>query len=600
MMRKKQLLVVALSCSLFLPSFLVNTNLVKAELIEGKFTSKDEVVYATLNANGALNDLYVVNTIDMASAGSIIDYGTYTSVKNLTDLKELQQEGQIVRIDAPEGKFYYQGNLEDDTQLPWDVTISYKLDGQEIDPVALAGKSGSVEIIIETKANENGNTVFFENYLLQVSLLLPNTYRNIDATDGIIANAGKDKQITFTVMPGEAETLTITADAQSFEFDGIQIAALPSTLPIDTSEMDHMTEDMATLSDAIGELNSGVADLEDGVSQLNGGAAALRKGSVQYHNGISQAGGASSEIVSASKRIGEALQTINASLLASSSELDLTSLTELPAGLTQLAAGLTDTVTGLTNLQENYTIAYQALDGSIQGIPDVQLTDEEIAAITTSNADSSVVEQLLATYQAAQTVKATYSSVKGAFDAVAPALTQTNEAVTLMSGTLTALATELTTSIEEMDLSALEELQQGIAGLAANYGEFHSGLVSYTKGISQLSSSYSSLHSGIVDLSGGTAGLEDGVDELHNGTDELYQETKDLPEQIKEEINQMIAEYDKSDFEPVSFVSPKNEKVHSVQFVLKTESIEIVEPEAEQAKPKEDKGFWELFLDLFR
>ncbi|MBM7660224.1 X-X-X-Leu-X-X-Gly heptad repeat protein [Bacillus mesophilus] len=599
-MRKKQLLVVALSCSLFLPSFLVNTNLVKAELIEGKFTSKDEVVYATLNANGALNDLYVVNTIDMASAGSIIDYGTYTSVKNLTDLKELQQEGQIVRIDAPEGKFYYQGNLEDDTQLPWDVTISYKLDGQEIDPVALAGKSGSVEIIIETKANENGNTVFFENYLLQVSLLLPNTYRNIDATDGIIANAGKDKQITFTVMPGEAETLTITADAQSFEFDGIQIAALPSTLPIDTSEMDHMTEDMATLSDAIGELNSGVADLEDGVSQLNGGAAALRKGSVQYHNGISQAGGASSEIVSASKRIGEALQTINASLLASSSELDLTSLTELPAGLTQLAAGLTDTVTGLTNLQENYTIAYQALDGSIQGIPDVQLTDEEIAAITTSNADSSVVEQLLATYQAAQTVKATYSSVKGAFDAVAPALTQTNEAVTLMSGTLTALATELTTSIEEMDLSALEELQQGIAGLAANYGEFHSGLVSYTKGISQLSSSYSSLHSGIVDLSGGTAGLEDGVDELHNGTDELYQETKDLPEQIKEEINQMIAEYDKSDFEPVSFVSPKNEKVHSVQFVLKTESIEIVEPEAEQAKPKEDKGFWELFLDLFR
>jgi putative membrane protein len=352
MMRKKQLLLVMLSCSLFLPSFLANatSNQVKAEVIEGKFTSKDEVVYATLNAHGALNDIYVVNTLDVAMAGTIIDYGKYTSVKNLTDLKELQQEGQIVRIDAPEGKFYYQGNLEADTELPWDVTISYRLDGQEMDPAELAGKSGYVEINIETKANEFANVVFFENYLLQVSLLMPNTYQNIDATDGIIANAGKDKQITFTVMPGEAETLTVTADVDSFEFDGIQIAALPSTLPIDTSEMDHMTEDMATLSDAIGELNSGVADLEDGVSQLNDGAAALRKGSVQYHNGISQAGGASSELVGASKTIGETLQTINAALSASSSELDLTSLTELPASLTQLAAGLTRTANGLTTL----------------------------------------------------------------------------------------------------------------------------------------------------------------------------------------------------------------------------------------------------------
>ncbi len=35
----------------------------------------------------------------------------------------------------------------------------------------------------------------------------------------------------------------------------------------------------------------------------------------------------------------------------------------------------------------------------------------------------------------------------------------------------------------------------------------------------------------------------------------------------------MIAEYDKSHFEAVSFVSTKNEKVNSVQFVIKTESI---------------------------
>ncbi|MFC0472707.1 hypothetical protein ACFFHM_20040 [Halalkalibacter kiskunsagensis] len=74
-------------------------------------------------------------------------------------------------------------------------------------------------------------------------------------------------------------------------------------------------------------------------------------------------------------------------------------------------------------------------------------------------------------------------------------------------------------------------------------------------------------------MSGGTNELEDGVAKLHNGTGELYRKTSDLPDQIQKEIDQMIAEYDKSHFEAVSFVSTKNEKVNSVQFVIKTESI---------------------------
>ena len=77
-------------------------------------------------------------------------------------------------------------------------------------------------------------------------------------------------------------------------------------------------------------------------------------------------------------------------------------------------------------------------------------------------------------------------------------------------------------------------------------------------------------------------------------TDELYQETKDLPDQMEEEINQMISEYDKSDFKPVSFVSVNNEKVYSVQFVIKTESIQKEEQETKKAEPEKEKGFWDL------
>jgi putative membrane protein len=596
MMRTKQILFAVLGLMIFLPSFLSYGAAAEAE---GKLTSKDEVVYATLKSNGELDDIYVVNTLEVAKAGEILDYGKYSSVKNLTDLSELDQNGQTVQIHAPEGKFYYQGNMGDNTELPWDIGISYLLDGREVEASELAGKEGHLEIKINTAANEKAEAVYFENYLLQISFMLSNSYQNIEATGGMVANAGKNKQITFTVMPGQEESLSAEAEVKDFEFSGIDIAAVPSTLPIDTSEMENMTDDMSALSDAISELNNGVADLKKGVSQLNNGAVSLRDGSGQYKNGMSELNGSSSQIVGASSSIGNALKKINSSLSEGSAEMDMSSLSELPAGLTQLANGLNQAADGLITLRENYSMAYSALDGAIKGIPAHQLSEEEIAGLLSSGADVNVVNKLIETYKAAQKVKGTYANVQEAFAAVDPTLNQVSGSVKVMSGNLTTIANELSASLEEMDMGALGELQKGLSTLSSNYGQFHSGLVSYTKGVSELSSSYSQLHSGISGLTGGTSDLNKGVGELHSGTSELHQETKDLPEQMQQEINEMIKEYDKSDFEPVSFVSAKNEKVTSVQFVIKTEAIEKEEQETKKAKPEKKKGFWDLLLELF-
>ncbi len=596
MMRTKQILFAALGLMIFLPSFLSYGAAAEAE---GKITSKDEVVYATLKSNGELEDIYVVNTLEVVKAGELIDYGKYSSVKNLTDLSELDQNGQVVQINAPEGKFYYQGNMEDNTELPWDIEISYLLDGREVVASELAGKEGHVEIKINTAANEKADSVYFENYLLQISLQLSNSYQNIEADGGMVANAGKNKQITFTVMPGQEESLSAEADVADFEFSGIDIAAVPSTLPIDTSEMENMTDDMSALSDAIRELNNGVAELKKGVSELNDGAASLRDGSAKYKNGMSELSGSSSQVVAASSSIGDALKKINSSLSQGSAEMDVSSLSELPGGLTQLANGLNQAADGLSELRKNYSEAYRALDGAIKGIPDHQLSEEEIAGLLSSGADANVVNKLVDTYKSAQKVKGTYVQVQKAFAAVDPTLNQVSGSVKEMSGNLTTIANELSASLEDMDMGALGELQKGLSTLSSNYGEFHSGLVSYTKGVSELSSSYSQLHSGIAGLSGGTSELNKGVGELHNGTSELHQETKDLPEQMQQEINEMIKEYDKSDFEPVSFVSAKNEKVTSVQFVIKTEAVEKEDQETKQAKPEKKKGFWDLLLELF-
>ncbi len=600
-MRKKKLLYAVLAGMIFLPSFLGNASGVWAE-DERNVRSKEEVVYATLKANGDLGPIYVVNTLEVAKAGEILDFGNYKTVKNLTDRTELQQEDERVVADVEqEGKFYYQGDLEEGTELPWDVTVTYLLDGSKVEPTELAGESGHVEIQVETRANENMDSVFYENYLLQVSLTLPNTYKNIEASSGgMQANAGKNKQITFTVMPGKEEQLSVEADVDNFEFNGVEIAAVPSSLPIDTTGTEGMTDDMAELSDGIGQLNDGVSELQDGVSQLNDGAGKLRDGSGKYKNGISQLNGSSSQLVGASNSIKEALGTINRELSGGAADVDLSSLMELPAGLRELAKGLNETANGLATLQENYGAAYAALDGAITEIPAGDLSEAEITSLYESGADPAVVDRLAANYAAAQKVKGTYAQVREAFAAVEPSLTQVDGAVRGMSGTLTTIADELSASLKETDLSGFAELTKGMETLAANYNQFHSGLVSYTNGVGELSTSYSQLHSGLIGLTDGTSELSSGVDELSEGTKELHSETKNLPEKMQAEIDKMIQEYDKSDFKPVSFVSEENEKVTSVQFVIKTEAIKMEEKKTKEAEPEKKKGFWTLLKELFQ
>lgn len=598
MMRK--ILCMLMAAVLILPSFLITAATTDEAQNPGMYASKDEVVYATLSASGERQDVYVVNIFDMVKEGNIVDYGTYSNVKNLTDLSEIDQDQDRITFTAPEGKFYYQGD-KNDAQLPWDITISYFLNGEQIDPEQLAGQDGDVEINIQTAANEQVDRVFFENYMLQISLnLAPDVFDDIE-TDGVVANAGENKQVTFTVMPEQAGDLSVKADVVDFELQGMEIAAIPQSMSIDAPDMGEITGEMQTLADAIKEISNGVGELNSGVSDLNSGVIGLRDGSGQYRDGISEINEGSSGLVDASVSIDEALAMMSEALGGNSDELDLSALEELPGGLIELAGGLQQTAAGLAELKENYALAYDALDEAILAIPDHEITDDQIETLYMSGADREVVGQLVDTYVAALTAKGTYVVTKQAFSAVGPTLNQMNDGITDMASTVEAMATEISLSLEGMDVAdSIGELQTGLATLSNNYSEFHTGLIGYTDGVAQLSSSYQGVHAGIVELADGTGELETGVGELDAGTDTLYQSTKDMPEQMEEEVNEMIADFDKSDFEAVSFASAENEQINAVQFVISTESIEKTEQETSEEQPEEQKGFWGRLLGLFK
>lgn len=566
----------------------------------GEVASKDEVVYGTLSATGTLKEIYVVNMLDVTKPGSMIDYGNYTTVRNLTNLAKIEQADGAVEFQANPGWFYYQGNLVNQ-QLPWDVEIIYSLDGKEISPKDLAGKEGRLHLTIKTSKNENVDAVFYENYTMQISLTFDtNLISNLETPDATVANVGKQRQLTYTVMPDSDGVITLLADIVDFEMEGIDIFAIPLSMAIDNPEIDEMTKEMRTLSDAIEELNTGVFDLKTGVSELNNGVQTLNNGSSEYKTGMIDISDASFEIIEASKTIDQALAELHQGLSGSQEEMDLSELTQLPEGLSQVADGLDEVANGLIILKDNFSIAYAALHNAMQAIPAPAVTEEEIQQLYSSGANHKTIDALLEVYVAAQTAKGTYNKIKEAFLAVETALEGTSSSIHYMGNQLTTIARELSVTFESMEgLNALSELEEGVGLLANNYGQFHLGLVSYTDGIAMLTDAYKEIDSGFNQVAKGTSELDNGIAELYDGTKELADATSDLPDKIQEEIDAMMAEFDKSDFEPVSFVSPKNTNVHSVQFILKTEAIDLEEVETTVVKDEGKEGFWQRLKKLF-
>lgn len=571
-------------------------------------SNKEEIIYANLDASGLVDSIYAVNQFDVVSDGQLTDYGEYSSVTNLTSTKYIELEDGVVTAAADKGQYYYQGSMNT-TDLPWSFDIGYFLDGTETTAEEIAGQSGALEIKISVKQNLAVNDTFFKNYMLQISTTLDSEIcSGIKSDRATIANAGKNKVIVHTVLPGKAAELSITSQVENFSMLSIEIAAMPYSSPIDMPDTDDMLGEMTSLTDAISALNIGIAGLDEGVGDLNNGAWNLVNGSKDFASGLSSLSKNSSQLTSGSSQIKTALATIASSLSSSGGTGGLGDLAELPAGLRQLSGGLSQVSAGLRSLKEGYAAMYSALDYSIMSIPPGSLSEYDIQglyAVVTDPAQQELLNQLAANYSAAQTVRATYSygdpSIKTGMEQVSGSLeTMAANLDSIVSG-LNTMADSVENAMNSSDLtSQLLQLSKGLSSLSSQYSSFHSGLVEYSSGVSRISSGYSALHGGLVELGNGTDQLADGAATLYRGSSQLETATLALPDNIQVEIDALMEEYAPSEFEPVSFTSDKNDQTSKVQFIIMTAAIKLPEQPDAQEEEQPAQNIWDRFLDLFR
>lgn len=562
---------------------------------------KSEVVYATLAANGKPEAVYVVNRFDVEAAGTVVDHGDYTAVQNLTNETELARVGDATTFEAEEGTLYYQGDAAD-TTLPWNVSIAYELDDKKLEADQLAGASGDLSIRVATARNDDVDPAFYDSFMLQITFTLPGAVATEVAGEGAaVAQSGEDTTVAFTVLPGQDGDFTLAAKVKDFEMTGAQIAALPYSSVIEMPDTDEMVDGMSTLSDAVSALADGTSSLAAGVDELTGGAQSLSSGSAAFGQGLNRLNGSSSQLVSASSQIGSALSAIAGGLQgADLSQLD--QLQQLPGGLNALADGLGELQASAMLVEQGYAQALPALDGAIAAIPYGTLTEQQIGSLLANTSDPddlATAQQLTANYEAAQAVKGTYAATKAVFDGASQLLGSLPDALAQQEAALRSMASSLDAAVGDGQLDRLSQLADGIAQLSGQYGRFHEGLTQYASGLSALAGNYSQLSSGTSQLASGTGQLASGASELSSGMGQLNASTITLPDTMKEQISELMADYDFPEFDPVSFMSSQNADVEAVQFVMTTAAIE--QPEApEEEEPEQEQTIWDRFLALFQ
>lgn len=559
--------------------------------------TKSQVVYAKGTATGDICGVYVVNNFTSSKNASIKDCCDYSNITNLTDTSEIKTDNNTCSFTTNDkGEFMYQGDMPASTELPWSVSVKYKLDGKTMPTDELAGKSGSLKMIIKIKPTNGNSSIkdYSDNFLIQASAKLDNSIcSNIVADGATSAQSSGSTQLSYMVFPGKNGNFTINCDVTDFEFDGWTIVGVPLSiaLNIDDDEFSDATDDLTKLKDAI--------------EKLDYGAYKLNIGSGDVAAGLNTLSSMSSNLSSGASSFQKAINKIK----NGTDKLDTSISEDLTSGTKQLSIGSKAYIDGINS-------QVQTLKDKTSGSTTEALKAGYAQALSTYTQTYTAVytqiyTQLIQTGQSADEASQNAASQAMQNESVASALSTLNnkvEELAEFSGNLGAMQGLLSAT------SAYSEIDSGISSLNSSAQLLAEGSSSLSSGMDKLASGYENLNSGIskytagVDkLAGNYKAINSGTETLSNGTKELRDETSDIDTKMIETVKDKLMQYLNPDFTMRDFVNGDTEHIERVQFIYMTDAIDAEEETSEtqsqdesQDKKQEEQGFFEKLAALFR
>lgn len=259
---------------------------------------KNETVYINLGDYGDVEKVNIYSKCTTNGADEIIDYTKYNEVTNLSNRDSYTQSGdEIIWNVSGEKNFSYTGTVGEEycNNIPWKFNISYKLNGVEVKPEELLGKSGLVKITIDFTSNENCKSYYRNNYILEVTASYDmSKYLSVDSSEAMITDTGNNKTLMFIVLPGQSTTLNIELGSDDFEMDGITMAMV--ALNGDAlNKIADLVQDRKDIEDALDSINASsdvilnsLNGMNTGLNGISNGVNQIKKGTTDLH-GLSEA-----------------------------------------------------------------------------------------------------------------------------------------------------------------------------------------------------------------------------------------------------------------------------------------------------------------------
>lgn len=368
---------------------------------------KDESVYLISDANGNVNKTIVVDHLkNKDKKDTLEDASNLSDIENVKGKEKFTQSGDKLTWQAGGKDIYYQGTAT--AEPPVTQKVTYYLDGKEISPEDLAGKSGKVKIRFDyTNTTSYTETVNGEKQTVSVpfaaitGLVLGDGFENIEVTNGKAEVSDSSSVVLGYALPGLKNSLGIkdkdldgdvnipeymemTADVKNFSMPAamtfvVNASDYVSTDGIDTSDLDDMIND---LKDASTQLQDGSKTLAEGTDTLADGLSTLQSKLGTFASGVGT-------LQNGLKTYTDGVSTLSGGLntLGNSTGALVSGADKLNSGAGQLASGsatlkdrLKSYTDGASELQAGINKLYNTLDAG--------LTDKQKAKIQKTAVES--------------------------------------------------------------------------------------------------------------------------------------------------------------------------------------------------------------------
>lgn len=464
---------------------------------------KEETVYVNADATGNSDEVTVSDWLKNSGSvsGNLTDESILKEIKNVKGDETFTENGDQLTWNTAGEDIYYQGTT--DKELPVSVKLTYFLDGKEVKPDELKGKSGHLKIQVQYTNNEKKTVTVdgkeeevYTPFVMMTGMILPNeTFSNVTIDNGKVISDGSRNIVVGFGIPGlkdsldldeettkEAEDKGVTipenfemeADVTDFTMSSTFTVALTDLL--DDMDMDNII-DVDSLKDSLNELEDAALELVSGSGTLADGASTLADGVSSYTAGADE---------------------LNAGIqkyLGRNGELN-GSVTEYVNGVGKVVKGVKDYTSG-TNALANGVISYVAGEQKIaagaaqlsqlsKGLEQVQTAVDTLSKAADGKGEATDDLVIAANQLAAGTKQ--LQAVLGS-EEVTALLTQVNGMVTT--------GNELISATESLSAS----LQTGIATPVANIAAALTGMETQLNAINtQLGTLQSDCETAVADV----------------------------------------------------------------------------------------------------